>query len=92
MFVRWQTNKSRAKNPALRKARHTQLKAILVEARRVAGEPRLHHLAYLGSTSTDGSDRREFWINVKQQFKRLRLAPEDRRRLTAAIVRKVGKP
>jgi hypothetical protein len=93
MFVRWQLYRSQARDRNHREHndKHARLKAILVESVRIDGKPRQRHVAFLGSTSIDGSDRRRFWYHVTTKLNRLsnRLSPEDRKRIAAAIAQKV---
>ena len=59
MFVRWQKYKSRVS-----RNKHGQPRLLLVEAIRINGKPRQHHLAYLGSVQADRRDLPRFWYNV----------------------------
>jgi hypothetical protein len=54
-------------------------------------DPRQRHIAFLGSTSIDGSDRRRFWFEVTERLDQLsRVTPEDRKRIIASIVKRLG--
>ena len=94
MFVRWQLYRSRARGKRQRQLTdaHARLKAVLVEAVRVDGKPRQQHVAFLGSTSIDGGDRRRFWGDVTARLARLsnRVPPQDRKRIVAAIAERLG--
>jgi hypothetical protein len=94
MFVRWQLYKSQARNKWQREHnnKRARLRAILVESVRADGQPRQKHVAFLGSTSIDGSDRAGFWYDVTTRLNRLgnRLSPQDRKRVGAAIAKRVG--
>jgi hypothetical protein len=92
MFVRWQLYRSQARNKHVRanRAGSARLRAVLVEAVRIDGRPRQKHVAVLGSTSIDGSDRPRFWYDVTTRLDRLRLSRQERERIGAAIAKKVG--
>ena len=94
MFVRWQEYKSKAQSRRLRAFRKKhgphRLRAILVETVRIDGKPHQRYLAYLGSVQADRRDRPRFWYNVIRKLDRCRLSPEERKRITAAIAKKVG--
>ena len=94
MFVRWYEYKSKAQSRRLRVSRkkHGQhrLRASLIKAVRINGEPRQRHLAYLGSVQADRRDLPRFWYNVIRKLDRCRLSPEERKRITTAIAKKVG--
>src|SRR5262245_49424717 len=94
MYVRWQLYRSQARNRALRKYndKRARLKAVLVESVRIDGKPVQKHIAVLGSTSIDGSDRPRFWYEATTQLNRLsnRVSPQDRARIGEAISTKVG--
>jgi hypothetical protein len=96
MFVRWQLYRSHALDTRLRKQndKHARLKAVLVESVRVDGRPRQKHIAFLGSTSIDGGDRPRFWYQVTTSLDRLanRVSPQDRKRILAAITKRLGEP
>jgi|SRR5262249_8051855 len=91
MFVRWQTYRSKARERWQREHndKRARLKAILVESVRVDGKPRHKHIAFLGSTSIDGSDRPRFWREVTTELNRLQLSSAERARIGAAIAKKV---
>ena len=82
MFVRWQKYKSWKKRG--------QPRLLLVEAIRIDGKPRQRYLAYLCSVQADRRDRPRFWYNVIRKLDRRRLSPEERKRITTAIAKKVG--
>jgi hypothetical protein len=97
MFVRW----------IKREGRKGQVRwsAVLVEAVRKDGKPRQRHVAYLGSVNLKhlkASDARviynfnalqcSFWLRVNERFDELKLSPEDRQRLSEALVAKVAIP
>ena len=65
---------------------------MLVESVRVGGKPRQKHIAFLGSTSIDGGDRWRFWYEVTTSLDRLdnRVLPQDRKRIVAAITKRLG--
>jgi hypothetical protein len=70
----------------------TRLRAVLARSFRVDRKPVQRHIAYLGSTSIDGSDRPRFWYQVYTKLDRLgdRLSPADRRKILAIITKKLG--
>jgi hypothetical protein len=94
MFVRWQLYRSQAltRHHRKRNDERARLKAVLVESVRVDGKPRQKHIAFLGSTSIDGGDRRRFWYEVTTSLDRLdnRVSPQDRKRIVAAITKRLG--
>lgn len=96
MFVRWQLYRSQARDNRLRRDndKRARLKAILVESVRIDGKPCQRHIAFLGSISIDGSDRRRFWYQVMSHLDRLsnRVPLPERERIIAAIAKKVGLP
>ena len=96
MFVRWQLYRSQALNSYHRKHNdaRARLKAVLVESVRIEGKPRQNHIAFLGSTSINGSDRPRFWYEVMRSLDRLgnRMLPQERQRIVAAISKRLGEP
>jgi hypothetical protein len=94
MFVRWQQYRSQALSSLLRERndQRARLKAILVEAYRVDGKPKQRHIAFLGSISIDKGDAPRFQHTVTACLDRLsnRVSPDDRQRIEAALVAKVG--
>jgi hypothetical protein len=94
MFVRWQLYRSQAMNRWHRECndKHARLRAVLVESVRINGKPVQKHIAFLGSTSIDGSDRPRFWWEVTTRLNRLadRLSRQDRARIGETISKKVG--
>jgi hypothetical protein len=97
MFVRWQS----------RSRRHSEYgddwhtadihwRAILVEAVRVDGKPTQRHIAYLGGVTESALaipfQQRYFWENVEWVLDRLKLKPEERRKIVTAVAKKVGPP
>jgi hypothetical protein len=92
LFVRWQTYRSQAKDRSQRARNNKQarMRAILVESVRIDGQPRQQHVAFLGSTSIDGSDRPRFWRSVTTKLNSMRrLSPQDRKDIAASIAKKV---
>jgi hypothetical protein len=94
MFVRWQQYRSQAQDKRRRERNdaRARLKAVLVESTRINGEPRQKHIAFLGSVSVDGSDRRRFWFDVTTRLNQLNnlVSVEERKCIGAAIAEKVG--
>ena len=94
MYVRWQLYRSQARNPRVRKYKEldARLKAVLVESARVGGQPRQKHIKFLGSVRLDGRDRQRFWYEVTTTLNRLgnRVSPDERKKIEAAIVKRVG--
>jgi hypothetical protein len=73
-------------------------RAVLVENERVNGKPTQRHIAYLDGI-TDSAiaivhQRCWFWDHVKERLDRLgkRISPEDRKKIEAAIAKKVPRP
>ena len=100
MFIRWQSRKR--KRPEYyghgRDQVDTHWRAILVESARVDGKPIQKHIAYLAgfteSRMAIPAQQRFIWDAVKTRLERLsnRIMPEDRRRIEAAFVQKIGRP
>ena len=94
MYVRWQRQRSRARDERQRERNDARprLKAVLVETVRVDGKPRQKHIAFLGSVSIDGRDIRRFWYDVTTRLDRLgnRVSAEECERIGAAIAERVG--
>ncbi len=91
MFVRWQRKKrvDRDKWGQL-------LCAVLVESRRVDGEPRQRTIAYLGSIREGCIESAlgwhvEFWHDVARRLDQLGdgLAPDEREKVEAALAKRV---
>ena len=95
MYVKWQ-KKRRSK------AWHSRgdlLTATLVECRRVDGKPRQQVVSYLGSVRLELIESHRihhlyFWDAVSERLDRLegRLDDKVRRRIEAALARRVAKP
>ena len=96
MFVSWRLYRSQARGKLQRERNdaRARLKAVLVESVWLDGKPRQKYIAFLGSTSIDGSDWRSFWYGVITTLDRLgnRVSPQDRQRIVAAITRRLGEP
>jgi hypothetical protein len=98
MYVRWQTYRSRARDPRhrARNDERARLRAILVESVRVNGEARQKYIAFLGSLTIAqaGSDPDAlwFWYRVTKRLDRLgaRIGSEDRARISASIAKRVA--
>jgi hypothetical protein len=73
-------------------------RAILVESVRVDGKPRQRHIAYLAGFTESAvaipAQQRFLWDHIKEQLDRLhnRISPEDRKRIEAIMVARIGKP
>ena len=73
-------------------------RAILVESVRVDGKPRQRHVAYLAgftnSAREQPHEQRYIWDCIHERLDRLsnRVSPEDRKRIEAALIEKLGKP
>ena len=63
---------------------------MLVETVRIDGKPHQRYLAYLGSVQADRRDWPRFWYNVTRKLDQCRLSREERKRITAAIAKRVG--
>jgi hypothetical protein len=95
MFVRWQKHKQ-----SHRFNEGFTHRCILVESRRVDGEPRLHHVAFLSTyrTSADGkisaTRRADFLDEVAQRLDKLgnRVTREQRLQIEAEIANRVTRP
>jgi hypothetical protein len=72
--------------------------AILVENVRVDGKPTQRHIAYLAGFTESAMEipaqQRFLWERIEEQLDRLhnRISPEDRQRIEAALIKKIGKP
>jgi hypothetical protein len=66
------------------------------EAVRVDGKPTQRHIAYLGGVTESALaipfQQRYFWENVEWVLDRLKLKPEERRKIVTAVAKKVGPP
>ena len=89
MYVRWQSRGRvrRGKSSPL-------LTAVLVESRRVDGDPRQRTIAYLGGIREAYVDVREwehraFWRGVDERLDALGLDPEVRARVEASVEARV---
>ncbi len=89
MYVRWQRRRRvrRGKSSPL-------LTAVLVESRRVDGDPRQRTIAYLGGIREAYVDVREwehraFWRGVDERLDALGLDPEVRARVEASVEARV---
>ncbi len=88
MFVRWQ------RRGRVRKAKSPLLTAVLVECRRVDGDPRQRVIAYLGGIREAHVDERErahrtFWEGVDAHLDELGLDPETRAKVEASVESRV---
>jgi hypothetical protein len=67
-----------------------------VEAVRVGGKSTQCHIAYLGGVTESALaipfQQRFFWEHVEQVLDRLKLKPAERRKVVAAVAKKVGPP
>ena len=94
MFIRWQKYRSVAywkKNTPI-----TRIKAVLIEAVRIDGEPRQKHIALIASYQPSQLDqistRSIFWRHARQQLDRIgdQITPEDRSKVEAALAQRVS--
>ncbi len=89
MYVRWQRRRR------VRKGRKSPLlTAVLVESRRVNGQPRQHVVAYLGGIREAYIDvsewqHRAFWRRVDDRLDELELDPDTRARIEASVAARV---
>jgi hypothetical protein len=100
MFVRWKrrerttaSRRARRKDPSGRTGRFL-LSAVLVQSERRDGKPRQKVVAYLGCISEDRVGdmfpRKHFWDKVGRRLDTLRLEPEIRREVEAALLTRVA--
>jgi hypothetical protein len=96
MFVRWQSRSRRYSAFGPWGTDDTHWGAILVEAIRVGGKSTQRHIAYLGGVTESAlaipHQQRFFWEGVEQVLDGLKLKPEERRKVIAAVAEKVGPP
>jgi hypothetical protein len=98
MFVRWQhRTKTRRVVFGRGQAGDVRWSAILVESIWIDGRPRQRHIANLGSCVEQENTpvhRAEFWKAVTSRLDRLgnKLTAGDRKKIEAAIARKVRRP
>ena len=102
MFVRWQQyrsqNRRAVKSYRKQKDETARLRAILVKAVRVDGEPRQQHIAYLASIERDRLrdiiGRVMFWRRAWQVLDRLgnRLTADERAHVELLLAKRVRPP
>ena len=98
MYVAWQSRErlTAAFGPLGKRDRHWR--AILVEAVQVPGKTEHRHIAYVvGFTESALAIREQqrfIWDQIRQRLDQLRkrISREDRRRIEAALIEKIGKP
>ena len=98
MYVVWQSRErlTAAFGPLGKRDRHWR--AILVEAVQVPGKTEHRHIAYLvGFTESALAIREQqrfIWDQIRQRLDQLRkrISREDRHRIEAALIEKIGKP
>jgi hypothetical protein len=92
MFVRWQSRTRECYFPY----GDITWTAILAETKRVNGQPRQRHLAYLGSMSEERSkilvQRCDFWDQIVDRLNKLGNRITDREQIETAIAKKVPRP
>src|SRR6476469_8506204 len=93
MFIRWQKYRSVAywkKNTPI-----TCIKAVLIEAVRIDGEPRQKHIALIASYQPSKLDqistRSIFWRHARERLERIgdQITPGERRKIEAALAQRV---
>ncbi len=89
MYVRWHRRRR-----VRRRKSSPLLTAVLVESRRVDGEPRQKGIAYLGGIREAYVDEREsehraFWLSVDAHLDELGLDPDTRARVEASVESRV---
>jgi len=78
--------------------RDAHWRAILVEAVQVRGKTKQRHISYLVGFTESAlaipQQQRFIWDHIRQRLDRLRkrISREDRRRIEAALIEKIGKP
>jgi hypothetical protein len=99
MFIRWLTYESAIPLSSWRRPKDKRLTAILVESVRVDGKPRQRHIASLASIREDQiindvGYRCSFWERITRKLDRLRnkVSADDRRRIEAALAKRVPCP
>jgi hypothetical protein len=97
MYIRWQSRK-RKKAEFGRGKGDVHWSAILAESARVDGKPTQRHIAYLvgfnESAVAHPQQQLYLWEGIAEQLARLDklLSPEDREKIKAALVKKIGEP
>jgi hypothetical protein len=96
MFVRWQSRTRKCYYSGHSRPGDITWTAILAETKRVNGQPRQRHLAYLGSISEGENkiliQRCHFWDRVADRLDGLGGRVKDREQIEAAIAKKVPRP
>jgi hypothetical protein len=98
MYIRWQSRKRLTPAFGPLGKRDTHWRAILVEAVQVPGKTKQRHITYLvGFTESALAVREQqrfIWDQIRHRLDRLRkrISREDRRRIEAALIDKIGKP
>jgi hypothetical protein len=98
MYIRWQSRKRTRAEFGYGRQGDVHWRAILVENKRVNGNPKQEHVAYvIGFTESAlaiDTQRCHIWDRVRKCLDRLanRVTPEDRTKIEAAIAMKVPKP
>jgi hypothetical protein len=97
MYVRYQSRKRRSAQFGYQQG-DVGWRAILVENMRINGKPTQRHIAYLAGFTESAvaipAQQRFLWERIEKQLDRLhnRISAEDRKRIEAALIRKIGKP
>jgi hypothetical protein len=99
MYIRWQSRKRRSREYDVgRNAGDVHWRAILVENVRIDGKPTQRHIAYLAGFTESAvaipAQQRFLWERIEDQLDRLhnRISPDDRKRIEAILIKKIGKP
>jgi hypothetical protein len=99
MYVRWQSRKRRTRE--FGRGYYdgdTHWRAVLVENVRIDGRPTQRHIAYLAGFTESAlaipAQHCYLWERIEKHLGRLanRISPEDRERIEAALIKKIGKP
>jgi hypothetical protein len=97
MYVRWQSRKRRGAEFGYGRG-DTHHRAILVENVRVNGKPTQRHIAYLAGFTESAvaipQQQRYLWERIESHLDRLanRISADDRKRIEAAFIEKIGRP
>jgi hypothetical protein len=98
MYIRWQSRKRRRPQFGCWGEQDIHWRAILVQNVRIDGRATQQHITYLAgfreSAVAIPAQQRFLWERIEQQLDRVhnRISAEDRKKIEAALIKKIGKP